>query len=211
MVTTKKKVVRKATKKLGVRNTRNTNGRLSGTKVAEHFNIDNNKISIVSLSENIDVDGFRCEVRLLDNYLRRRALLNDKAKISKTFLAMYGNVVVGYISLGCDAICTVGKEDEFKRIIGEGKYFKSYGAIKILRLATDKRYTGNHIGEAMIGTAIIKAKEVNNIAACRFLTVDALDQAVGFYKKMGFVSMDDEIHDNKTQYMRYDLFANLLR
>ena len=82
--------------------------------------------------------------------------------------------------------------------------FKSYPALKICRLATDKKYHGERIG-AMIVNMIIASYRNDNKAGCRFITVDAYRNALPFYYKQGFVPLSKEDMDSDTRLLYFDL------
>lgn len=72
-----------------------------------------------------------------------------------------------------------------KNAISPAKKFRSYPAMKIGRLAISHDYKGIHIGTAILD--YIKEWFVdNNRTGCKFITVDAYDNSLGFYEKNGF-------------------------
>lgn len=69
--------------------------------------------------------------------------------------------------------------------------YESLPAVKIARLAVDKSYRGQRIGDAFIALAIAIATDViAPIIGCRFIVTDAKSEAVTFYSKVGFTLLD---------------------
>ena len=118
--------------------------------------------------------------------------------------------IVAYFSLANDRV-SLGdfqSKTEFnrfrkKRFVNE-KRLKSYPAVKICRLAVDMSARGQYIGRFLIN--FIKSYFVaNNKAGCRFLTVDAYKDALGFYEKNGFVAISSEDENSPTRMLYFDL------
>ena len=82
--------------------------------------------------------------------------------------------------------------------------FKSYPALKICRLATDKKYHGEGIGAMLVNT-IIGSYRNDNKAGCRFITVDAYADALPFYFKQGFMPLSKEDERAETRLLYFDL------
>lgn len=69
--------------------------------------------------------------------------------------------------------------------------YLQYPAVKIARLAVDRRARGRNIGTDFVSLAIaITQEEVAPVVGCRFLMVDAKIDSVGFYGKAGFTLLD---------------------
>ena len=94
-----------------------------------------------------------------------------------------------------------------KRFVNE-KRRKHFPAIKIGRFAVDLAYESSGVGRYLI--SLIKSSTITNQkSGCRFITVDAYNNAVGFYAKNGFVMVNDFNPERDTQPMYFDL-AQLL-
>ena len=91
-----------------------------------------------------------------------------------------------------------------KQFFAQGKMFKSYPALKICRLATNKSARGLGIGSMMLST-IIESYRGDNKAGCRFITVDAYIDAIPFYFKQGFLPLSKEDEGADTRLLYFDL------
>jgi len=173
------------------------------------------------LSEHIPrFETFSCGVPDLDAFLKEDALRLQEAHISFTYLAWLereggDDAVVGYISLITDALTL--EPDE--RCDLPAIRFAVLPALKVGRLATDKRFREETvgIGTTMMRFAFAKGLELAGIVGARFLTVDALHapegsvrKPVDFYTKLGFVRNAAPTYAKKKQFvsMRLDLFGS---
>ena len=91
-----------------------------------------------------------------------------------------------------------------KQFFAQGKMFKSYPALKICRLAIDRRCRGEGLG-AMLVNMIIASYKNDNKAGCRFVTVDAYSNALDFYFKLGFAPLSKSDEGADTRLLYFDL------
>jgi predicted GNAT family N-acyltransferase len=95
--------------------------------------------------------------------------------------------------------------NRINRKIPNSKRRKHYPALKIGRLAVDTRYAGMGMGEEILRT-IRTMFRFGNRTGCRFLTVDALASATGFYQAKGnFRFFTEKDKDDDTRLMYFDL------
>lgn len=59
---------------------------------------------VVTLDETHDVSGFECGKELLDRFLKRFALVNQRADSARTYFVCRKSVVVAYYSLAAGAV-----------------------------------------------------------------------------------------------------------
>ena len=176
--------------------------------------LDNNRLYFVplNLEHRPGLDAFACGVPDLDAFLKDDALRLHDAHISFTYLAFHEqadatDTLAGYISLIADALTLEQDEKQAMPAIE----FSVLPAVKIGRLATDQG-TGSRtrgIGTAMMRFGFLKGLELATLVGTRFLTVDALEGAVAFYERLGFVRNTARTYTKKKQFisMRLDLFA----
>ena len=91
-----------------------------------------------------------------------------------------------------------------KRFVNE-KRLRSYPAVKICRLGVDESLKGMSIGTILlkfIKTFFVK----DNKTGCRFITVDAYSNAISFYKRNGFIPLNDDDKDERTRLLYFDLY-----
>ena len=141
-----------------------------------------NELKIVSYTERHDVSHFESKTTDLNSFLKDDAFENQEELISKTYLCCHSNQLVGYITLTTDII----KKEEVQEEERIDVPYKEYPAIKIARLATDKKYEKRGVGTFLLLAAIGIAADVSEKVGCRFITVDSKRHSIGFYEKHGF-------------------------
>lgn len=139
------------------------------------------ELKIVPYTERRDVSQFESRTTDLNEFLKEDALENQKELVNKTFLCYRFKQLVGYITFTTDII-------EKEEVQKEGRIrvpYKEYPAIKIARLATDKRYERRGVGTFLLLAAVGKALKMSDYVGCRFITVDSKQDSIGFYEKRG--------------------------
>lgn len=145
-------------------------------------------LTVARLSGDSDIADFRCDDDDLNDFLQSDALRYQEAFLANTTLLLLDGVVVCYVALAADSLSLTGSEKRNSGI----KALREYPAMKIARLAADKRYQHKGIGTKALLWCMGLAQHLNDEVrhdgiACRFITVDAYPEAVGFYREFGFV------------------------
>ena len=174
--------------------------------------MDKNNIRIRRLGEFDIVSRFDCGDEDLNDFIFNDALLYYKVRLATSYVLEDKNTkdTIGYFSLAHDRISltdfpTNSAYNRFrKQFFAQGKMFKSYPALKICRLATDKKFRGEGLGTMMVNMIITSYKS-DNKAGCRFITVDAYAEALPFYYKLGFLPLSKEDEDAPTRLLYFDL------
>lgn len=81
---------------------------------------------------------------------------------------------------------------------------RQYPAVKIGRFAINETYKNLGIGSYLL-YLIKSSMAFEQKSGCRFITVDAYNDAVGFYERNGFVMVNEFQADRRTQPMFFDL------
>lgn len=169
-------------------------------------------IQLRRLGEIDVVNHFDCGDEDLNDFIRTDAPLYFKVRLATSYVLEDKETgrTIGYFSLAHDRISLTdfpsnSAYNRFrKQFFAQGKMFKSYPALKICRLATDKECRGEGIG-AMIVNMIIASYRNDNKAGCRFITVDAYADALPFYYKQGFCPLSKEDECSETRLLYFDL------
>lgn len=143
---------------------------------------------LVTLSGDEDLSTFDCGNDELDGWLQNHALASHKADLARTYLALDGDTVAGYVSLTTGSVRPEDAPKRFAR--GMPRY--PIGTILIARLAVDHRYQGNRLGSRLLAEALRRAVAASEAAAARLVVVDAIhDDAAAFYQRWGFIDTPD--------------------
>ncbi len=148
------------------------------------------------------IKDFDCGNNDLNSYLKCFAYQNDKSGIGKTFVLFDRNVPVGFVTL-CSA--SIDFEDAPKNI-----KLPHYPipAIKIARLAVDKRYQNKGFGKELLAFSLEKIAMLADFIGVRFVTVDAKEESKSFYEHFGFISLPTK---KETYILPIDLVTKLIK
>ena len=144
------------------------------------------------LGERHEVDSFDCRVRSLNEYLKERALPDQRAEKSRTYVVSRGDRVVGYFSLAAAAVEPETATDRAAK--GQGR--QMIPAILLARLGVDRRDQGQGLGQALLIEALRRAANAAETIGARVVLVDAFDDSARrFYLRYGFEpSPTDPLH-----------------
>jgi GNAT superfamily N-acetyltransferase len=143
------------------------------------------------ISASGDVATFDSGEPALDEYVRRRALINHLAGASRTYVASHDGRVVGYYALASASITRGATPGRVRRNMPE-----PIPALLISRLAVDRGEQGNRLGAHLLRDAILRCARVADEIGVRVILVHALhDRARGFYEHFDFEpSPTDPLH-----------------
>lgn len=144
------------------------------------------------LTRSHKVIDFNCGEPELDLYLKRFAINNQRKEISRTYVTVLGERVVGYYTLAFGAVRPDDSPDEIKA--GLPKY--EIPVMLLARLAVDKAEKGNGLGQALLRDAMLRTAQAADIAGLRAFLVHAKhDNARRYYEQFGFISSPtNELH-----------------
>jgi GNAT superfamily N-acetyltransferase len=133
------------------------------------------------------LEGFDCGEPALDDWLTRRALGNQAAGTSRTWVVIDKptRMVVAYYA---SSTASVMRAAAPRRIARDQP--ADLPAILLGRIAVDSRHQGKGLGGAMLKHFMTKAIEVSAIVGVRLVLVHAKDeQAKAFYQHHGFIGL----------------------
>lgn len=128
--------------------------------------------------------AFDCGVVSLNEWLRRQALKNEIAGVSRTFVVCDadGATAVGYYALAVGSVIRQEAPGRIRREMPEPIPVMVLG-----RLAVALEWQGEGIGVGLLRDAVLRTVAVSRQAGIRALLVHALsDEAKGFYLRHGF-------------------------
>ncbi|MBR1447908.1 MAG: GNAT family N-acetyltransferase [Prevotella sp.] len=168
--------------------------------------MDYEKFRFQRLEPDTPIDNFECVDSDLNDFLREEAKAYQAELLSVTYLVYYDGQLAAYFSLLNDLVRLEETEkrvrNRINRKIPFAKQRNHYAAVKLGRLAVDRHFAHQGIGE-MILKVIPTMFLPRNKTGCRFLTVDALATATAFYEQKGcfrFFTEQDEGDDTRLMY-----------
>ncbi len=145
--------------------------------------IDEKTLRVVPLTRIDTLATFRSANDDLNDFLKNEAIESQENLLSKTFLCFCRDHITGFLTLVTDTI-------EVKLVdAGDGVSdypHQKYPAIKIARLAVDKKFERKGVGRFLILAAVGKVHQISKDVGCRYITLDSKRESVGFYEKFGF-------------------------
>ncbi|MGN6592472.1 MAG: GNAT family N-acetyltransferase [Terriglobales bacterium] len=129
-------------------------------------------------------EGFDCGEPSLNEWLRRRALKNDEAGASRTYVACQDSRVIGYYSLVAGSMMREQAPGRVRRNMPD-----PIPVIVLARLAVDRRFQRLGVGSELLHDAVLRCLQAAGIAGVRAILVHTLsDDAKSFYQKHGFIA-----------------------
>ena len=169
------------------------------------------KYSYQELTPESNLEAFKCADGDLNDFLMDEAKDYQTDLLAKTDLVVNeeNGDLIAYFSLLNDTVRLEDTEkstaNRINRKIPNSKRRRHYPALKIGRLAVDTRYARMGFGEEILRT-IRTMFRYGNRTGCRFLTVDALASATGFYQAKGnFRFFTEKDKDDDTRLKDFDL------
>lgn len=129
------------------------------------------------------ISEFDCGEASLDDWLKRRALINQVSGASRTFVVTdQDNRVRGYYALAAGAVAHQLVTGAVRRNMPD-----PIPVLILARLAVDRRAQGIKLGAGLLQDAVNRAGSVAQNAGVRALVVHALhEKARAFYEYYGF-------------------------
>ena len=146
----------------------------------------------IPLDSSYNKNKFSCGKIALDNYLHKQAGQDIKRKLSVCFiLPDLNHCIIGFYTLSNDNIPRENLPEEIK--IRMPKSYANLPTTLLGRLAVDKKFRGQGVGELLLLDALKRSYDVSNESiGSMAVIVDPLDgEAVSFYKKYGFIELPD--------------------
>lgn len=150
------------------------------------------KSQIELLSKKHRKKEFQCGKEMLDNYIQKQASQDVKRKLSACFVweDIETGLIKGYYTLANNSIPLDTIPEKWKKKLPLSYY--SVPTTLLGRLAVDKRFQGQGIGEILLVDALKRSYEISGSLGSFAVVVDPLDSdAEKFYGKYGFVKLPD--------------------
>ncbi|MGF1602967.1 MAG: GNAT family N-acetyltransferase [Thermosynechococcaceae cyanobacterium] len=137
-----------------------------------------------NLKPNHDLESFDSGNEQLNQWLKKRALKNEGAGASRTYVLCYQQQVIAYYSLATGAVAQTTATGRVRRNMPD-----PIPVMLIGRLAVDQNWQGRGIGKAILQDAILRILQAAEIAGIRAILVHAIsEEAKQFYERYGFIA-----------------------
>ena len=158
--------------------------------------------------QKFDIGAFDCTDADLNEFLKIDCPRYKDQRLSHTKVAIYMGQVAGFIAVLADSISLI--DEERKWLIQKNVKVQQVPALKVGRMGIDKKFHRQGIGTALIQYAVALAFRMNSElgVGCRFVTVDAYTDSIGFYERLGFIRSQHKTYKNrKHPNMYYDIVS----
>jgi len=130
------------------------------------------------------VRDFKCGRNSLDLFIRKYALVNQRADSSQTYVVHQNDVVMGYYSLVFRSVRLEDATVDVRSALPPGY---PVPAMLFARFAVHKQLQGRGIGKSLLKDAFLRTIEASEIGGLAAILVDAIDdEMVAFYQGYGF-------------------------
>jgi predicted GNAT family N-acyltransferase len=130
--------------------------------------------------------AFCCGKESLDNYIRKQASQDMSRRVATVFVLVNSPQAdaIAYYTLSSYVVELLQLEESFAKRLPR---YPLLPATLLGRLAVDRHYRGQHLGELLLINALERALNATSQVASLAIVAEALDeQAVTFYQKYGF-------------------------
>ena len=135
------------------------------------------------LTREHDLAAFDSGVAALDDWLKRRALANEDAGGSPTYVVCAGGPVAGDYALATGGVGHEAASGRIRRNMPDPVPVMVLG-----RLAVDRAYRGRGLGVGLLRDAILRTLQAAELGGIRAILVHAISaEAKRFYERHGFV------------------------
>jgi GNAT superfamily N-acetyltransferase len=171
-------------------------------------------LSLVKIDQNTAIKSFDCGDTDLNSFLLEKSIHYKNELLATTYLLENEERTIAFFSIFNDSVrvedIEFASKTAVRRLLAElvshpKRHLKYFPAIKIGRLAVCNKVQKKGIGKAIVNFIINLAVSQNDNCACKVISVDAYDQSLAFYTKMGFVFFTEADKGKDTRQMYLDL------
>lgn len=151
-------------------------------------------VDFINTKYKEDIENFNCSDELqVELFLKEEAqqLHDSKTAITRLYFDENQNII-GYFTLYND-IVQVGKQKRLKHwsVFLPTSNLVYFPAIRLHYLGVDKKYRDMGYGKQLMLDSLYICREISNSSGCNFITVEALNKSVSFYRdRFGFIRID---------------------
>ncbi len=150
-------------------------------------------ITVRRLEPGDDRSRFRSGNIDLDRFFARFAGQNQfRHHIGTTYVAVDSHgAIVGFATVSASELVAASLSESQRK----GLPAYPLPVLRLARLAVDERHQGQGIAAALMRAVFTLAHALAKDVGCLGVVVDAKEGAVGYYEKLGFVSLEVEAGD----------------
>jgi GNAT superfamily N-acetyltransferase len=124
--------------------------------------------------------GFDCGHEEQNTFLYRHAWNDQEQQLSVTYRYYVHGLLAGFAAVAMDGLSLTFRER------GIQLRYETVGAVKLGQLGVDRPFQGRGLGEVIVGSVALQAREFAREVGCRFLVVDARPGLDRWYEGLSF-------------------------
>jgi GNAT superfamily N-acetyltransferase len=124
---------------------------------------------------------FDCGRPEQNEFLHRHAWLDQLQFASTTYLVYVDGIVAAYAAVCMESV-HLARDERDPKI-----RFAQVGSVKLAQLGVHLSFQGRGIGGRVVDFVVQLARRYSANVACRYVTVDAKPDLVGWYDQLGFL------------------------
>ena len=138
--------------------------------------------AVEPVSNNFDLSGFDCGNPDFNDFIANDALRDSEDNYSVTYIGIIRGAPAAYVCL----VAASYRTEAIGASASRRYRYRSIPAVKIARIATDRRYQRAGFGKALVAFSTSIARKVGELVGCRLLVTDALLERIPWYEELGF-------------------------
>ena len=150
--------------------------------------LDLSEVSVSPLTNDHVVNAFACGRKVIDEFLKRKALrCADRCELAVFAATMpQSRICLGYYALQVGSDTVPESREHKKSYLGAGEY-SAFPAVELKFLGVDETYQGQGLGKYLLMDAMDRVYDITQNAGLYAMTLQPLDpEATAFYERAGF-------------------------
>lgn len=168
--------------------------------------IPSSQLRLVRLEASHNISDFDCIIEKddgdADEFLKTTALDYQNNGMATTYLCMYKDEIVGFVTL-----CNNSVDFSWSQVekLDDSIRHTEIPALKIAWIGTHKDYRNRDIGSYMIYSAVEVALKLAYKIGVRLITLDTREALIPYYENRGFKIINKETKEKEHPVMYFDL------
>jgi len=156
--------------------------------------------TVEPVSDKFDLSGFDCGNTDFNDFIASDALRDSQQNYSMTYIGIVRGEPAAYVCL----VAASYKTEAIGASASRRFRYRSIPAVKLARIATDRRFQRAGYGKALVAFSISMARKVGELVGCRLLVTDALLERIRWYEDQGFkISLLSSLAEKRENYPMY--------
>lgn len=138
---------------------------------------------VLLVKEKLDGEpppGFDCHREPQNEFLYGSAWSDQRQRLTTTYLYRAASALAAYTAVCMDSFVLGTREKP------DGLRYRNIAALKLAQLGVHHAFQGRGLGAVAVGDVIALALELSQRVGCRYVTLDAHPDVVGWYQELGF-------------------------